>query len=256
MPTPHITKNPPMDITVSPDASEMGRRAAELGAKLIRTAVSQRGAANIIVATGASQFEIFAHLTARDDVDWAKVTGFHLDEYLGMSADHPASFRKYLKERFVDHLSLAAFHYIDGETDAGAECRRVGELITKHPIDVAFIGIGENGHLAFNDPPADFETEAPYMVVDLDDACRRQQLGEGWFSTLDDVPRRAISMSIRQIMKSAAILCSVPDERKAEAVKAAVEGPVTPNLPASILQQHPHATLLLDQAAASLLKNQ
>jgi glucosamine-6-phosphate deaminase len=242
-----------MQIDIAPHAAEMGRRAAEHGGDLIRHAIDQRDAAHIIVATGASQFEVFAHLTARDDIDWSKVVGFHLDEYLGMPADHPASFCRYLKERFVDRVPLAAFHYLDGQADPVSECQRAGRLIAAHPIDVAFIGIGENGHLAFNDPPADFETEEPYIFVDLDDACRQQQLGEGWFATLDDVPRRAISMSIRQIMKSAAIVCSVPDARKAEAVMAAVEGPVTMNLPASILQQHPKAILLLDKAAASLL---
>lgn len=185
-----------------------------------------------------------------DDIAWECVTGFHLDEYLSMPIDHPASFRKYLKERFVDRLPLAEFHYVDGEKDSADECGRVGRLIAEHPIDVAFVGIGENGHLAFNDPPADFETEEPYIVVDLDDACRQQQFGEGWFPTLDDVPTQAISMSIRQIMKSAAIVCSVPDDRKAQAVRAAVEGPVTPNLPASILQRHANTTLLLDEAAA------
>jgi glucosamine-6-phosphate deaminase len=183
------------------------------------------------------------------------VTAFHLDEYIGLPITHPASFRKYLWERFASKLPLplAAFHYIDGEGDATAECRRLGALISAGPIDVAFVGIGENGHLAFNDPPADFETEDPYIVVDLDDACRRQQLGEGWFPTFDDVPKQAISMSIRQIMKSRCIVASVPDQRKAEAVRVSVKGPVSPHAPASILQQHPDCTLYLDPASASLL---
>ena len=242
-----------MNLDISSNAVQMGRRAADLGAQAISHAVTDRGAANIIVATGASQFEVFAALVARADIDWTRVTGFHLDEYLGLPIEHPASFRKYLNERFVDRVSLAAFHYVDGETNPADECLRLGELIARHPIDVAFIGIGENGHLAFNDPPADFETEAPYLVVDLDEACRRQQFGEGWFLTLDEVPRRAISMSIRQIMKSATILCSVPDERKSTAVQAAVEGPISPDVPASILREHPNVTLLLDEAAASQL---
>ena len=146
------------------------------------------------------------------------------------------------------------FHYIDGESDPRAECRRVGDLIRQCPIDVALVGIGENGHLAFNDPPADFQTEEPYLVVELDEACRRQQLGEGWFPTFDDVPRQAISMSIRQIMKSQAIVCSVPELRKARAVRAALQGPVTPLVPASILQQHACASIYLDPPAASLLE--
>jgi glucosamine-6-phosphate deaminase len=188
-------------------------------------------------------------------VDWNRVTAFHLDEYIGMPITHPASFRKYLKERFVDRLPqpLAAFHYINGEGDGAAECRRLNDIIAAHPIDVAFVGIGENGHLAFNDPPADFETDEPYLVVNLDEACRRQQLGEGWFPTLEDVPQQAISMSIRQILKADTILCSVPDARKAEAVRASLEGPVTPNVPASILQRHESTTVYLDVASAALL---
>ncbi len=207
----------------------------------------------MVVATGASQFEVLAALVAAEGIDWPSVTGFHLDEYLGLPMSHPASFRRYLKERLVDHVPLAAFHYIDGEADAAAECRRVGDLIRRHPIDVALVGIGENGHLAFNDPPADFKIDEPYIIVDLDDACRRQQFGEGWFPTFDAVPTRAISMSIRQIMRSRAIICSVPDRRKAEAVRAALEGPVTPQVPASILQQHPNAMIYLDPPAAELL---
>jgi glucosamine-6-phosphate deaminase len=232
----------------------MGRSAADDGAQAIRDAMANRGRANIIVATGASQFEMLAALAAAD-VDWSRVTIFHLDEYVGMPVTHPASFRKYLRERFVEKLPKppAVFHYINGEGDCQAECHRLGKLIATHPIDVAFIGIGENGHLAFNDPPADFEAEDAYLVVDLDDACRRQQLGEGWFPSLDAVPRQAISMSIPQIMKSRKIVCTVPDQRKAEAVRGAVEGPVTPNLPASALQKHRDAALYLDKPAASLL---
>ncbi len=243
-----------MKICVLPDRVAMGQQAAHDGAATIRSAIASRGAANIIVATGASQFEVLAALVKEPDIDWSRVTGFHLDEYLGLSMTHPASFRKYLKERFVDQVPMGMFHYVDGEGDAQAECDRLGKIIRSAPIDVALVGIGENGHLAFNDPPADFQTEEPYLVVDLDDACRRQQLGEGWFPSFEDVPRQAISMSIRQIMKSGSIVCSVPDERKAEAVRNSVEGPVTPLVPASILQHHPSATLYVDRAAASLLK--
>jgi glucosamine-6-phosphate deaminase len=233
----------------------MARRAASDGAIAIRKALRSRGAANIILATGASQVEMLSALVAASGIEWDRVTAFHLDEYIGMPASHPASFRRYLKERFVDCLPTppAAFHFIDGQSDPEAECRRLGQIIAATPIDVAFIGIGENGHLAFNDPPADFDTTEPYRVVDLDEACRRQQLGEGWFGTLEEVPRRAISMSIRQILLSHAIICTVPDGRKAEAVRRAIEGPVTPAVPASILQQHPRATLYLDRDSAGLL---
>lgn len=234
---------------------EMGTAAAAAGAENMRKALRERGEVHIIVATGASQFEMLEALTRESGIDWAKVTVFHLDEYVGLPIDHPASFRKYLKERFEDRLPgpVRAFHYINGEEDAAAECERVGTLISNAPIDVAFVGIGENGHLAFNDPPADFDTGSPYLVVDLDEDCRKQQFGEGWFPTLDAVPRKAISMSVRQIMKSGAIICTVPDERKAVAVRKAVEGEVSPKVPASILQEHGDCRLYLDGPAASLL---
>ena len=241
-----------MEIVISNSKSELGEKAATTGAGLIRMAIQRNGAANIIVATGVSQFDMLNELI-KQDVDWSKVTGFHLDEYIGISEKNPASFRKYLKERFVEKVSLRKFHYVDGETDPHNECRRVGEIISKHPIDVAFVGIGENGHLAFNDPPADFETEDPYLVVNLDEKCRRQQLGEGWSPTFDDVPEQAISMSVKQIMKSKAIICSVPDVRKADAVKGSLEGKVTPFVPASVLQQHEAVWIYLDKESSSLL---
>ncbi len=245
-----------MDIKIMPDKAQMGKAAADAGAEHIRRAIAERGVANIIVATGASQFEMLRQLVEEPNINWNRVTGFHLDEYVGLPITHPASFRAYLWQRFVSQLPLPlrAFHFLDGEGDAKAECRRVADIIRRHPIDVAFVGIGENGHLAFNDPPADFDTEEPYLVVQLDDACRRQQLGEGWFPTFDDVPKQAISMSVRQIMKSQAVICTVPDQRKAEAVRNAVEGDVTPKVPASILQQHKQCTLYLDTQAASLLQ--
>jgi glucosamine-6-phosphate deaminase len=245
-----------MNIEIMPDKAGMGKAAASAGAAQVREVIAKRGTANIIVATGASQFEMFEHLVREPDINWAKVTGFHLDEYVGLPITHPASFRRYLWERFVSRLPLPlrAFHYLDAEGSPQDECRRVGEMIQRHPIDVAFVGIGENGHLAFNDPPANFEIDEPYIVVQLDEACRRQQLGEGWFPTFDDVPTKAISMSVRQIMKSRAIICTVPDERKADAVRNSVEGEVTPKVPASILQRHERCTLFLDKPAASLLK--
>lgn len=243
-----------MDQHIFETVEQMGQAAAEAGAEVIRAAIVERGSARIIVATGSSQFTVLGALVKQPGIDWTRVTGFHLDEYLGLPMSHPASFRGYLKERFVDKVPLAAFHYLDGENDAAAECERVGKLLQEAPIDVAFVGIGENGHLAFNDPPADFETEKPYLIVNLDDACRSQQLGEGWFPTFDDVPSQAISMSIKQILKSKRIICSVPDERKAQAVANSVQGPVTPDVPASILQTHPATTLFLDKPAASQLR--
>jgi glucosamine-6-phosphate deaminase len=240
-----------MEIFITENKLELGKKAAQKGAEIIRKAIAERGEANIIVATGASQFEMLAVLV-KENINWNVVTGFHLDEYIGIDETHPASFRKYLKERFVSKVPLKEFYYVNGN-DAEKECKRLGEIISRHSIDVAFVGIGENGHLAFNDPPADFETEEPYIVVNLDDDCRKQQLGEGWFPTFDDVPKQAISMSIKQIMKSKHIICSVPDQRKAEAVKNTVKGKVSPVIPASVLQQHETVWLFLDQVAASAL---
>ncbi len=243
-----------MEIIISDTKEELGRKAAAGGADIIRKAISEKGYANIIVATGASQFEMLEALV-KEEVDWPKVSGFHLDEYIGLPATHPASFRKYLKERFVDKVPLKEFFYVNGDTgDPLAETKRLGEIIKERVIDVAFIGIGENGHLAFNDPPADFETEEPYLVVNLDETCRRQQLGEGWFPSFEEVPQQAISMSVNQILKSRAIICSVPDKRKAEAVKNTVESEITPMVPGTALQKHPAVWLFLDRDSASLLK--
>jgi len=237
---------------------EMGVAAASAAAETIRAALANKGQANIILATGVSQFEMLKHFTANQGIDWPKVVMFHLDEYVGLGPDHPASFRKYLKERFADQVGqLKAIHFVDGDAgNPGGECERLGKLIQAHPIDVACVGIGENGHLAFNDPPADFETNEPYLVVDLDERCRRQQLGEGWFETLEDVPSQAISMGIRQILKSNRLVVTVPDERKAEAVRNALEGPVTPQCPASILQEHKNCSIFLDKPAASQISKE
>lgn len=244
-----------MDTVIEADKVALGKKAAADGAAKIRQALRERGSANVIVATGASQFEMLAALTQEKGVDWHKVTAFHLDEYVGLPITHPASFRLYLWQRFVSRLPLplATFHYVNAEMNPQAECDRLGAIIKEHPIDVAFIGIGENGHIAFNDPPADFDTDAPYIVVQLDEACRKQQMGEGWFPTINDVPRQAISMSVKHIMKSKHIVCTVPDQRKAEAVRNSVRGPVTNKVPASILQRHESLTLYLDKPAASLL---
>jgi len=238
-----------MKISIHDTKEESGIAAAQKGAEMIRKAIHENGKANIIVATGASQFEMLSELT-KAGVDWSQVTAFHLDEYIGIPVTHPASFRKYLKERFVDLISLKEFHYIDGEADPSGECSRLGDLIDQHPIDVAFIGIGENAHLAFNDPPADFQTKEPYITVTLDLDCRNQQFGEGWFPSIEDVPETAISMSVHQIMKSGSIICTVPDERKAKAVKSALENGVSPEFPASILKTHNQAFLFLDKGSS------
>lgn len=244
-----------MDYIVFESNEELGRAAAQEGAEIIRRAISERGSAGIILATGMSQVIMLSHLVTYSDIDWSAVTAFHLDEYVGLPESHKASFRRYLKERFVDQVpDLKAFHFVDGENpDPAAECRRLAAEIGRHTIDVAFVGIGENGHLAFNDPPADFETREPYLVVNLDRACREQQLGEGWFRSIDDVPPQAISMSVSQILKSNRIICSVPDKRKAAAVQCTIEGPVTPNCPASALQQHEGCRIYLDRGSASEL---
>ncbi len=243
-----------MIINTYPSKDEMGAAAAKKAAEGLKKAIAEKGSAGLIVATGSSQFEMLSALVKEPGIAWDKVTAFHLDEYVGLSADHPASFRGYLKKRFVDLLpDLKVFHYVNAEGDAEAECARLDALIAQTPIDVACIGIGENGHLAFNDPPADFETKKPYLVVNLDEACRKQQLGEGWFPTFEDVPTTAISMSIHHIMMSKTIVCTVPDERKAQAVKDSLEGPVTNTVPGSMLQKHSDCHIFLDEPAASLL---
>lgn len=234
---------------------EMGAAAANAIGQAIKSAIRHKGQANIVLATGTSQLPMFQHLVASKGIDWFKVVMFHLDEYIGIGADHPGSLRNYLQERFVNKVApLRSAYFVRGESDdPTGECERLAVLIEAHPIDVACIGIGENGHLAFNDPPADFETEKPYIVVQPDEACRRQQFGEGWFQKMEDIPSRAISMSIRHILKSKQIIVTVPDMRKARAVKNALEGPVTPECPASILQHHPNCSVFLDEPAASLL---
>ena len=237
---------------ILPSVEEMGKAAADYGASILKELLLKKERVNLVVATGASQFTVLSNLISQPDIDWSRVHGFHLDEYVGMSGDHPASFCRYLRERFVEQVPLASFEYIRGDfLNPDNECSRLADVIDELPLDLAFVGIGENGHLAFNDPPADFESENSYLVVELDEACRRQQMGEGWFESLAKVPTHAISMSIRQIMKIENIVCSVPDLRKAEAVKLALQGPVTQNLPASILQQHQKVKVFLEQKAAS-----
>jgi glucosamine-6-phosphate deaminase len=237
---------------------EMAAAAASSVVQAIKHAIREKGQANIVLGTGNSQSEMYGHLVASKGVDWFKVVMFHLDEYIGLAPGHPAGLRTYLMKYFVNKVGpLRAMYLIKGEApDPVQECKRMGVLIQAHPIDVACIGFGENGHLAFNDPPADFETEEPYLVVELDKRCRMQQVGEGWFQSLEQVPARAISMSVRQILKSKQLVATVPDLRKAEAVKNALEGPVTPQCPASIVQQHENCFIFLDEPAASRLSGE
>jgi glucosamine-6-phosphate deaminase len=230
----------------------MSRAAADHAAQTLRRVIGARGTARLVAATGASQLEFLEFLASSPGIDWHAVEMFHLDEYVGLPIDHPASFRKYLLDRLIRNTGITRYHLLDG-ADAERAARDVGREIRRSPIDVAFVGIGENGHLAFNDPPADFDTVHPYLIVDLDTACRRQQVGEGWFASVDEVPKQAISMSIRQILKAVEIVCVVPDARKAAAVKASLEGDISPLIPASILRTHPDTTLYLDADSAALL---
>jgi len=242
-----------MQIKTFSDKNTLGARAAEQAAGLLRRAIQERGRARIIAATGAAQFEFLQVLTGLPGIDWSKVEMFHLDEYVGIPESHPASFRRFLRERLIEKAGITKFHLLDGDRDPAEVIRVVGNALKTAPVDVAFVGIGENGHLAFNDPPADFETEEPYLLVKLDEVCRRQQMGEGWFRSISEVPERAISMSVRQILKAKVIICIVPDARKANAVKACLEGEISPLAPASILRTHPNSTLYLDQQSSALL---
>jgi glucosamine-6-phosphate deaminase len=242
-----------MRIQIFPDAAALARAAAAEAAHHIRTAIAALGRARIVAATGASQIAFLEALVATPGIDWKRVEAFHLDEYIGLGPDHPASFRRYLRERLIRPAGIARFHPIDGQDDPAQVCASLGAAIRERPIDVAFVGIGENGHLAFNDPPADFETDHPYIFVQLDEACRRQQVGEGWFSSIAEVPARAITMSIAQILRSNVIVAVVPEARKATAVRLCLEGNVSSSAPASVLQRHPHASVFLDRDSSALL---
>ena len=243
-----------MLIRIFNDKSSLGRAAAEQAATAIRGAIDERGHARIVAATAASQLEFLDALTQTSDIDWTKVEAFHLDEYIGLPVTHPGSFRKMLIEQLVTKTGITRYHLLDGDAaDPTAIVREVGKQLASAPIDIAFLGIGENGHIAFNDPPADFETEDPYIIVSLDEACRQQQVGEAWFADISQVPKRAISMSARQILKAREILAVVPDKRKAQAVQATLEAEISPMVPASILRRHPNVTLYLDTTSASML---
>jgi glucosamine-6-phosphate deaminase len=246
-----------MNIRHFPTSTELADAAAAQATAALTRAINARGRARIVAATGSAQFEFLSVLTRTPGIDWGRVEMFHLDEYVGLPADHPASFRRFLLERLIRPAGIGTYHLLDGDADdPEAVCERVGRALQSAPIDVTFMGIGENGHIAFNDPPADFETERPYIVVELDEVCRRQQVGEGWFASLADVPTRALSMSVKQLLRSDELICIVPQSRKAKAVQAALEGPITPMVPASILRTHPNVTIYLDAESSALLGQQ
>jgi len=240
-------------VKVFGDKKSLSVAAAEQASAALRGAVRAHGRTRIVVATGTSQLEFLDALTQARDIDWQRVEMFHLDEYVGLPISHPASFRKYLLEKFIRKVGITQYHLLDGEDDPQKVIRRVGDALRSAPVDIAFAGIGENGHLAFNDPRADFDTREPYLIVHLDEACRRQQVGEGWFADISEVPRQAISMSVHQILQAREIIAVVPDARKAHAVKLCVEGEISPMAPASILRSHPATTLYLDDESSSLL---
>jgi glucosamine-6-phosphate deaminase len=240
-------------VKVFEDKLSLSRAAAEQAAAALRCAIQEHGRARIIAATGASQLDFLDLLTKKENIEWQRVEMFHLDEYLGLPITHPASFRKYLLENFICKTGITQYHLLDGNGDPREVLLSMGESLNSAPIAIAFAGIGENGHLAFNDPPADFRTEEPYLIVNLDEACRRQQVGEGWFTDISEVPRQAISMTVRQILKAREIIAVVPDARKAQAAKFCFEGEISPMAPASILRTHANATVYLDRDSSSLL---
>ena len=242
-----------MRLRIFENRNSLGDAAAEQGAAAIRQAIAANGKARIIGASAASQFEFLEKLTQAPGIDWKRVELFHLDEYIGLPMTHAASFCKFLQDRLVSKTGITMTHFLNGEKDAASVIREASDAISAAPIDVAFVGIGENGHLAFNDPPADFETDEPFIVVNLDEACRQQQVGEGWFPNLDSVPTRAISMSVKQVLKAKEILAIVPGPKKAQAIRACFDGPVSPNAPSSILRSHENATIYLDRESAALL---
>ncbi len=234
--------------------AEMAEAAAGYAARSLRALLSRQGRVRLLAATGASQIDFLDRLVSEPGIEWRQVELFHLDEYAGIAMDHPASFARYIRQRIVDLTGIERFHLLDGTLDPGEMAAEMSREIARESVDLAFVGIGENGHLAFNDPPADFETESPYLVVELDEACRKQQVGEGWFSSFESVPQQAITISIPQLLKTKEILCIVPDARKAEAVRRCLEEPISPWAPASVLRAHPNTTIFLDAAAASLLE--
>ena len=242
-----------MQLRIYDDKQSLSQAAAEQAATAIRQAILDHGQARIVAATAASQFVFLDKLTQEPDIDWSRVEVFHLDEYVGLPMTHPGSFRRMLLENLIKKTGVNKYHLLDGDGNLDEVLKRVSKAIASAPIDIAFLGVGENGHLAFNDPPADFDIEDPYLIVNLDEACRQQQVGEAWFADISEVPKQALSMSVRQILKAKELLAVVPDTRKAEAVKACFEAEMSPMAPASILRTHPNATIYLDKNSASLL---
>jgi len=242
-----------MQIEVGNTKLEMATRAAGKAAGLLQARLAEQDTVVLVAATGASQLQFLECLIRDHEIDWERVKLFHLDEYVGVGIDHPASFAGYIRDRIIQPSGIKMFHLLNGLGEPEAVIAAANEAIKKEYVDLALVGIGENAHLAFNDPPADFEAEAPYQLVALDEACRQQQVGEGWFAGLGDVPVKAVSMSVQQILKARDIICVVPDARKSVAVRDSVEGPISPRVPASVLQRHDRTTIFLDRESASLL---
>jgi glucosamine-6-phosphate deaminase len=239
-----------MKIHILEHADQIGYESARESEQIIRDSIAEKGVARIVLSTGASQFEFLQHFV-KMNIEWDKVEMFHLDEYIALSEQHPASFRKYLKERFLSHVKVKQAWLVDGESNLDEVLARLNEEISKAPIDLALIGIGENAHIAFNDPPADFNDERPFKVVNLTDTCKIQQVGEGWFATIDDVPKQAISMSVQQILKCNRIISVVPRESKAQAIDDMLKNGVDVNIPATIMKTHPSWSLYLDKQSSS-----
>lgn len=242
-----------MKLKIFENRISLGKAAAEQAANAIRKSIANHGQANVVAASAASQIEFLEALTSVPGIDWPRVELFHLDEYIGLPPTHPASFCRFLQDRLVSKTGIVHTHFLCGDEGPTDVILRINEAIRRFPVDIAFVGIGENGHLAFNDPPADFSTDDPYIVVSLDEMCRRQQVGEGWFDSLENVPTRAISMSVKQVLDAREILAVVPGRQKAEAVRATIEGAISPQVPASILRTHGNATLYLDRDSSALL---
>ena len=238
-----------------PDKQKMVSAAVAHAAAVLKRSLAARQNVILIAATGVSQLAFLEQLIHNYTLEWARIEVFHLDEYVGLGIDHPASFARYIRDKLVLPAGVQHYHLLDGLGDTTLSLAQINDALRGRHVDLALVGIGENAHLAFNDPPADFDTEDPYLLVHLDQACRLQQVGEGWFAGLEEVPKTALSMSIKQILKSDEIICIASDLRKSKAVAATIEGPVTPWVPASILQTHPRATMFIDPAAGSLLKH-
>lgn len=239
-----------MEIRICKNSEELGKSAAKYVAEVLKGCIAEKGSARIVLSTGASQFDTIKALVKEPGIKWDCVEMFHLDEYVDLPITHVASFRKYLQERFVDKVgALKAVHFVDGTREGIA---KLTEEIRKEPIDIGLIGIGENGHIAFNDPPADFDTKEAYIVVDLDERCKKQQMGEGWFATLEDVPNQAVSMTTYQIMQCKVIVSCVPHAVKAEAIENTIKAEATTNMvPATLLKEHENFILYLDENSAS-----